>query len=478
MHSGKPFWLITYRSSQVNSTSLSSIVARVSGHSELRRIIANVGWLFFDRILALLVGFLVGAWVARYLGPAQYGLYNYALVFSALFMPVVALGLENIVIRELVLQPQKKEELLGTAFILQLFASLLVFGLIVAVAYWLHHDDTLTRFLIAVVAGGIFFKALSDTVSYWFRAQVLSKYIVWSANIALAIVVVIKISLLSSQAPLSSFAWALLAQAIFFTLGITVFYHLSGQKIIDWRANFSIARRLLRDSWPLIFSGLAVVIYMKIDQLMLGNMVGNEALGIYSVAVHLSELWYFIPMVLASSVFPAIVRAREKQTQQIYQERLQFFYDIMALVAYAIAIPFAILAPSLVILVFGSAYAEAGSILTIHIWAFIFVSLGVARSQWLIAENMTRFAMFATIVGATVNVGMNLILIPRYGGIGAAWATLVSYAVAAYFSTLFINSKTPVFQQLSLALLTPLRPFSVWRTFIAIIQLQETKRIT
>jgi PST family polysaccharide transporter len=453
----------------VNSTSISLIVARISGHFELRIIIANVGWLFFDRILALLVGFFVGAWVARYLGPAQYGLYNYATAFNALFMPIAALGLQNIVIRELVRQPQEKEEILGTVFALKLIAGLLAFGLIVTVAYLLHPDDVFTRLLIAIIAGGDFFKTLSDTVSYWFRAQVLSKYIVWSANIALAMIVVIKINLILSQSPLIAFAWVLLAQTIFFMLVITVFYHLSGQKIIDWRANFATARRLLRDSWPLIFAGLAVVIYMKIDQLMLGNMIGNEALGIYSVAVRLSELWYFLPVVLASSVFPAIVRSREKQTAQIYRERLQFFYDIMALVAYAIVIPFAILAPSLVILVFGSAYAEAGPILTIHIWAFIFVSLGVARSQWLIAENMTRFAMVATIVGAIVNVGMNLILIPSYGGMGAAWATLASYAVSAYFSSIFINNSTPVFYQLSLSLFAPFRTISLWRQFIEII---------
>lgn len=449
----------------MNSTAISFIVARISGHFELRKIITNVGWLFFDRILALLIGFFIGAWVARYLGPAQYGLYNYALAFSALFMPVAALGLQDIVIRELVSQPQKKEELLGTVLILKLVASLLVFGLIVAVAYWLHYDDTLTRLLIAIIAGVVFFKTLGDTVSYWFRAQVLSKYIVWSTNITLAIIVVIKISLILSQAPLIAFAWVLLAQTIFFMLGITVFYHLSGEKIIDWRANFATARHLLRDSWPLIFASLAVVIYMKIDQLMLGNMIGNEALGIYSVAVRLSEIWYFLPVVLASSVFPAIVRSREKQTEQIYRERLQFFYDIMALVAYAIVIPFAILAPSLVVLVFGPAYAEAGSILTIHIWAFIFVSLGVARSQWLIAENMTRFAMVATIMGAIINIGMNLILIPRYGGMGAAWATLVSYAISAYFSSLFINNRTPVFYQLSLSLFVPFRTISLWRRF-------------
>jgi len=439
----------------------SSVLSQINGRSALRKIVVNTGWLFVDKFSSLVAGFLVGAWVARYLGPAQYGMYNYALAFEALFVPIAGLGLANIVVREIVRVPGEKNTILGTAFVLQFAASLVTFALIIGAAYMIRPDDALIRWLIAIVAGQLVFRAFSNTLDYWFQSQIQSKYAVWSRNIVLVLIALVKLTLILIKAPLVAFAWATLGQVVLYTIGIAVFYRVSGQAVSAWRSSMRYARRLLRDSWPLILSGLAIVVYMKIGQLMLGNMMGDEALGIYSAAARLSELWYFIPMAVATSVFPTIVRSRENQTEQVYRKRLQAFYDVMAAVAYVVVIPCALLASPLVTLVFGPDYVEAGPILAVHIWSFIFVSLGVARSQWLIAENMTRFSMFATILGAIVSIGLNYLLIPRYAGLGAAWATLISYAVSGYFSSILSVRLWPVLAQLSFSLLTPFRLPSV-----------------
>jgi PST family polysaccharide transporter len=435
-------------------------LSRINNRSAFK-IVVNTGWLFVDKFSSLVAGFLVGAWVARYLGPAQYGLYNYALAFEALFVPIAGLGLANIIVREIVRAPEDKNTILGTAFVLQFIASLLTFALITGIAYLLRPDDALMRWLIAIVAGQLVFRAVSNTLDCWFQSQIQSKYAVWSRSIALVLIALIKLTLILIKAPLIAFAWATLAQVVFFTVGVAVFYHVHGQAVSAWRGSMRHARQLLGDSWPLILSGLAIVVYMKIGQLMLGDMMGDEALGVYSAAARLSELWYFIPMAVATSVFPAIVRSREKQTEQVYRKRLQAFYDVMAGIAYVIVIPCALFASPLVTLVFGPDYVEAGPILTVHIWSFIFVSLGVARSQWLIAENMTRFSMFATILGAVVSVGLNYLLIPRYAGLGAAWATLISYAVSGYLSSMLSVRLWSVLAQLSFSLLTPFRLPSV-----------------
>lgn len=439
----------------------SSIIDIITQRSSLRKIVANTGWLFVDKLLSIAAGLLVGAWVARYLGPARYGIYNYALAFVSLFTPLVGLGLKDIVIRNIVRAPEDKDELLGTAFVLQLAGSLLALGLAIAVGWVTRPEDALTRWLVAILAARFVFQAFSQTLDYWFQSQVQSRYTVWARNIGLVVIALIKIGLILSEAPLITFAWAALGEVFAFTVALAAFHRLSGQRLSEWQGSLSQAQRLLRSSWPLIVAGLAIMVYMKIGQIMLGNMAGDEAVGFYSAATRLSELWYFIPMAISSSVFPAIVHSRENQTKQVYHKRMQAFYDVMAGVAYAIVIPLVLLAPLVVRTLFGPDYAQAGPILRVHVWAFLFVSLGVARSRWLIAENMIRFNMLATILGAVVNIGMNFLLIPRYAGLGAAWATTIGYGISAYLSTVLSKRLWPVFGQLSLSLLVPFRLLSL-----------------
>lgn len=441
----------------------------IVGHSELKKIISNTGWLAFDKVINIFAGLLIGAWVARYLGPQQYGLFNYAIAFIALFMPIAGLGLKDILIRNIVRQPEDKERLLGTAFFLQLASGFFVLVLSIIVASYMRADDVLVRTLIAILSVSFVLQSFNNTLTYWFDSQIKSKYVVWARNVSLVIISLVKIFLIISQAELKMFAWASLVEIALFSIGLTILYKNIGEHIINWRGSFLMAENLLRDSWPLIFSGLAIVIYMKIDQIMIGNMIGDEALGIYSVAVRISELWYFIPSAFASSFFPSIVRTRENRTRQFYETRMQAFFDLMAGSAYLIAIPVALVAPFLVNFLFGAEYIEAGAILRVHIWAFVFVSLGVARNQWLMVENMTKFPVLATTLGAIINIGLNLLLIPKYAGLGSAWATLISYAVSAYLSSVFSIKLWPILKQLSLSLLIPFRIHSFWQSLREII---------
>ena len=204
---------------------------------------------------------------------------------------------------------------------------------------------------------------------------------------------------------------------------------------------------------------------MWIDQVMIGAMVGHAAVGIYGAAVKISELWYFIPTAIAGSVFPKIVQVREAARADThaarYKDRMQTLYDGMVLLSYGVILLITFLAAPIIELLFGPEYAASAAILQVHIWALLFVSLGVARSKWLIAENLMVFSMVATVLGAVINVGLNVLLIPRYAGLGAAWATLLSYAVAAYLSCLLLKRLRPVFAQLTASLFIPLRLFFI-----------------
>jgi PST family polysaccharide transporter len=442
----------------------SSVAHMLTQRPGVQKIIANTGWLFVDKFVSLVAGLLVGALVARYLGPAQYGIYNYAVAFVALFAPLVEVGLRDIIIRDVLRATEDKDEILGTGFGLQLAGGLLALVLAIGIGQITRPEDSLTRWLIAILAARFAFQALSYSPDYWFQSQVQSKYTVWARNIALVLVAVLKIGLVVSGAPLIAFAWAALCEVLVFTVALLAFHRLSGEILSVWRASFPRAKRLLKNSWPLLVSAFAITVYMKIGQVMLRNMVDEQALGLYAVAARLSELWYFIPVAIASSFYPVIVRSRDNHNGAVYRKRIQLFYDIMAGISYAIVVPLVLLAPILVETLFGSDYSEAGPILRVQAWALLFVSLGVARGRWLMAEDMVRFSMLATILGALTNVALNFVLIPRYGGLGVAWATTISQAVSAYLSSLLSRRLWPVFSQLSLSLLLPFRLSSLKRS--------------
>lgn len=443
------------------NTKRSSLFRFFTQRSGLQKIIANTGWLFADHLAATLAGFIVGAWVARYLGPSQYGTYNYALAVVALFTPLVALGLKDIVVRDIVRTPDEKNEILGTTLGLQFIGALLSLALAVGIAFMGHLENRLTSWLIVISSGQFIFQVVSVTLGYWFNSQVQAKYIVWANNIALFFYSIARIILVLAKAPLITFAWVALGQAFIYAVATAVFYRFSGQTFVTWRANFARAKQLLENSWPLLISSLAIMVYLKIGQVMLGNMVDEKALGIYSAAIRLSELWYFIPMAIAASVFPAIVRSHEQDGEDVHRQRMQIFYDIMSGIAFVIVIPLVVFAPFLVRIVFGSSYEASASILRIHAWALLFVFLGVARSRWLIAEDMVRFNMFVTLLGAGTNIVANFLLIPKLGGEGAAWSVVITQAVSAYLSSMLSKKAWPVFRQQSLSLLVPFRIFSL-----------------
>ena len=378
------------------------------------------------------LGLLVGVWVARYLGPEQFGLFSFALAFVGMFGAVAGLGLQSIVVRDMVRDPSCKEETLGTAAILQMVGGLLAYGCVMGTIFWLRPDDGLAKLLVAILGSVMLFK-FSEVAIYWFESQVLSKYIVWVQNGCFLVFAAIKVGLIVSNAPLLAFVWTTAAEALMVAVLILFMLGLRGPNLKKLRFSLLRAKTLLVDSWPLLLSSMAIMVYMKIDQIMLGQMLGDDAVGIYSAAVRISEVWYFIPMMIVASVFPAILEAKKRDETQ-YLQRLQRLYDLMVWLSVAIALPMTFISTPIVVALFGPAYAESGPVLAIHIWASVFVFLGVASSQWFVAENRQILSFQRTLLGALGNVILNLVLIPDFGPIGASVATVVAYAIAAFFA--------------------------------------------
>jgi O-antigen/teichoic acid export membrane protein len=376
------------------------------------------------------VGLFVGAWVARYLGPEQYGLLSYVVAFVSLFSAIATLGLDGIVVRNIVRDPSSKEEILGTAFVLKLMGGIAALLLSTGSIIVLRHSGSLVYWLVGITAAGMIFQAL-DPIDFWFQSQIQSKYVVYARSTAFSLISVVKIALILTAAPLIAFAWAGMAEIAIGAIGLIIVYQSKGYNIKAWRANYVSGKYLLKDSWPLILSGIMVMIYLRIDQVMIANMVGNTEVGIYSAAVRLAEAWYFIPMAVVGSVFPSIVEAKAI-SEELFYGRLQKLYNIMAMMAYIVALPVTFMAGWLVTILFGPAYARAGPMLAVLIWAGMFVNLGIARSSFLTTMNWTRIHFMTVSLGCIINVALNYLLIPIYGGMGAVVASCVAYWFAAH----------------------------------------------
>ncbi len=422
---------------------------------ELVKILTNTCWLFADRILRMGIGLFVGVWVARYLGVQQFGVFNYAIAFVALFSTLANLGLDSIVIRYIISDPENREQILATSFWMKLWAGFLCVLLTVGAIFILRHDDNLTIMIVAILSFAGVVQAF-NTIDIYFQSQVQSKYTVVAQNSAFIIAALLKIILISIHAPLVAFAWVTLLEVCLGVLGLIVIYKNKGYSMPFQRLNFPLAKNLLKESYPLILAGFSIMIYMRIDQIMLGEIAGDKAVGVYSAATRISEVWYFIPTAITSSVTPSIFAAKEI-SKELYYQRIEKLLRLVSVISIAVALPMSFMSGPLITELFGKGFVEAGKILAIHIWTSVFVFMGVATSPWFIAEGLTKLTFRRTVIGAGINIILNFILIPSYGGVGAAIATVVSQAFASFLS----NASDPKTRDLFQLQAKSLIPFKV-----------------
>ena len=402
----------------------------------------NTSWLFGEKILRMIVGLFVGIWVARYLGPEQFGLFSYAQSFVALFSIIATLGLNSIVVRELVKNNIDKNILIGTSFIMMFFASLFVIFLLF-IATFFTSNDFYTNSLIFILASATIFQSF-NVIDFYFQSNVLSKYIVYSNIIGLLTSSIIKIILILTDAPLIDFVWLVLFDSIILSIGFIYFYKTKKEELKNWKFDKKIALFLLKDSYPLIIAGVINSIYMKVDQVMIKEMLGVIEVGYYSAAVKLSEAWFAIGVVICNSLFPAIVNAK-KISVEFYYQRIYKLFLFLVIIAYFLSIFVYFLSDYIILFLYGKEFIESSSVLSIHIFSAIFVYLGVSSGRWLIIENKTLLNLYRNIFGVIVNIIFNIIFIPEFGIIGAAYASLTAYISAFYLIDIFQKDTRKIF---------------------------------
>ena len=267
----------------------------------------------------------------------------------------------------------------------------------------------------------------------------------------------------SYQAELFLFA-IVVAVEQFFMVAVLIFLYLKYNILhLTWRFSFSTAKSLLSNSWPLLLSSMSIMIYMRIDQVMINNILGSEAVGKYSAAVKISELWYFIPIAINQALLPSLIESKNNSPDQ-YKTHLQHLYDIMVWLSLSIAIPLYFLSEPLVQTLFGKNFFEAAGVLKIHIWSCVFVFIGVSNSSWFLVENLQIYSFYRTIIGGIINVFLNIILIPKIGINGAALSTLISQAFVGYFSMAIFTKSKNIFFLLSRSF----NPYSAFKRTIVV----------
>ncbi|RZK05191.1 MAG: flippase, partial [Flavobacterium sp.] len=343
--------------------------------------------------------------------------------------------------RELLKTPENRDKLLGTAFWLKLMGGIVIIPMIyTAYTLWNAHKPIETPLMYVLVVGLTGLSQAFYITDSYFQSKVQAKYVMRIQVFGNILSALIKLIFIFLHFSIGWFVFALLLDTIILAIGYIYFYQLKADTVLKWTFDSGLAKYLLRHSWPLAFSAILVSVYMKIDQLMVENYLGTGALGVYSTVVSLSESWYFIPVAIVTSVFPAIMNARRDDSER-YMKRLQNMYDIMVWISLSVAIFMTFASPIIYHIVYKPEFWDGAHILSIHVWAGIFVFLGSASGQYLIAEGYTKLSMLRTGMGALVNIILNTIWIPKYGIMGAALATLVAYFTATFFILLIPKTR-------------------------------------
>jgi O-antigen/teichoic acid export membrane protein len=368
------------------------------------------------------------------------------MAIVALVGSLAGLGINGIVVRNIVRDPSSARATLATGFVLQLIGGCCSIVVIILIASWLHPIGSDLFLLLSVLGLTLVFKC-SEVAKYWFEATLQSRYAVWVENGGLLAGAAARVVFICLGAGLLAFAWVTLLESAIVALGLLMVMRILGTGFSLRVARRVDAARMIREAWPLLLAGLTVTLYMRLDMLMLDRMSGTTEVGIYAAATRISEVLYLVPVAIVSSVSPSIIRSHQKSAV-LYAARMQNLYFALVWMAVIATFPLALMSSNLVALIYGAEYAAAGPVLAIHLWASVAVFVGVASSQHLIVGELQVLSFWRTLIGLACNVVLNLVLIPSMASKGAALATVISYFVATYSLILFKATRQHAVQML------------------------------
>ena len=399
----------------------------LEGRQQLQKVIGNTGWLMFDRVLRIVIGLTIGAWVARYLGPTQFGELAYVISFIAFFQVIAGLESDGFVVRDIAQDRGETSIVLGTALWLRLLVGLFSWIAAVLFIFILHPEDSQLIVLTAIVGATLVFQA-SDTVDLWFQSQSQSKRTVAAKLVSYLLSNGVKIILLFLKAPLVAFAGVMCLEGAALALSLVISYRRFPTDN-RWRASLTQAKTLLHLCWPFIVSSLMITVFMRIDQLMLKEMMGEQQLGIYAAALPLSQVWTVIPSTLITSLAPYAAQ-KMRQSEFLYREAMVKIFRLFAILALSSAAITALASSWIIKIMYGAQYEFSAVILSIHVFANLFIFQGIAQDLWIINNNVRAVTMVATFAAAVVGICSNSVMIKYFGSVGAVISFMLATATS------------------------------------------------
>ncbi len=397
---------------------------KLANHSSVRKYAGNFGYALAGRVVGLIGSFFVGALVARYLGPERYGVLNYAVSFVLIFAFIASLGIDSILVRELLHRSENQLSILNIAFFLKLLGAGAVIIIILLASLLFQNSLYLTTIIflysLQLVPAALF------VLDYFFQSESQFRFIFWAQLCSTIGVSILRLFFIFAHLGTGWFVLALVFESTLYGLILIIFFKRYTSLHLNLRVDSFQARELLRQSWPFLITSVFYFLYSRIDQVMIGKMLGSKDLGIYSAAVKLAEVWYLVPTLLCSIFLPPLIRAHSHE-KGMFRHRANKFIFFLILISTIFALFEFVFAKSLVSFVFGTDFAPAAGVLSIYTWAGIFISLIFALNQELVIERRTWLIVISSATGALLNIILNFYFIPRFGNNGAALATLISY---------------------------------------------------
>lgn len=418
---------------------LTNLIKQQFGDTSL---VKNVGWLLGEKSIRLLLSLIVNMLLARYLGPDDFGLLSLCLTFFVVISVLSSYGMEAYLVNQFVISPSSKNELIGSALTIRALISILLISLLVLGTYVTSSDERFFK-LVVIICIAVFFKTF-DVIDYYFQSVTQIKYISLARNVALLLASFFRIIFVINDYPLFylGLTYPLEYLVVAFLLGL--FYLRKKDGTFRLIVKRSRVKQIMNHCLPLVLSSFTVMIYQKSDIFMIAYLLDKTQVAYYSVAARLSEAWYFIPMSIISVAFPRILKFKVTNSS-IYNKQFQRLMGILIIIGLIAAIITSLISDVVINILYGYEYLTSSIVLRIHIWGGIFVAMGVISGRYFLSDNKRTYLFIRTLVGAVLNIVLNVILIPTYGILGAASATLISQFVSAFAIDAILDSTRKMF---------------------------------
>lgn len=427
-----------------------SIKALFSSDDTKAKIARNVAWSVVGKVVNLSSALFVGILVARYLGPAQYGVMNYAISIVTLFSIISSFGMDGIVIRELTKNPENKDSILGSVLITRICLAIFALSLVVAYLFFCNESFE-TNTLILIYSTTLLFSSF-DVIRAYFISIIQNEYIVKSEISRTLIAATLQIILLVMKAPLYAFIIVLALNFMFLASGYILAYTRKVGSIFSWKFDKNTALFILKTSFPILLASASAVVYQRIDQVMIANMIDDAALGYFATAMSFSSVLIFIPDMAMQTLAPLLVKYYS-ENKELYEKRSFAINGILTWVMFSLSIIISLLAYPIIYFTYGIEYILAVPVLQILSFKLVGVANSTVGGNLTIIENIHKYAAIRNVIACVVCVVLNYLMIPRWGIIGSAWASLITIIFQGWLANIFIPQYHHIFRKQTYAML-------------------------